>query len=67
MPFQVNPTLKRVWLSPRARRNVLVGFLAAVAFGLAVLVAAWTRACAGNASPSSEELGAYDPDQPSKV
>ena len=67
MPFQVNSTLKRVRLSPRARRNVLVGFLAAVAFGVAVLVAAWSRACAGNACPSIEELGGYDPDQASKV
>jgi penicillin-binding protein 1A len=67
MPFQVNPTLKRVWHSPRARRSVLVGFLATVALGLAILVAAWTRACAGNACPSIEELGGYDPDQASKV
>jgi len=54
-------------LSPRARRNLLVGLLAAVAFGLAVLVAAWSRACAGNTCPSIEELGGYDPDQASKV
>ena len=67
MPLQVNPTLKRIRLSPRARRNVLVGFLAAVAFGLAILAAAWSRACAGNACPSIEELGGYDPDQASKV
>lgn len=67
MPFQVNPTLKRVRLSPRARRIMLVGFLASVAFGLAVLVAAWSRACAGNTCPSIEELGGYDPDQASKV
>jgi len=67
MPFQVHPTLKRVRLSPRARRNVLVGFLAVVAFGLAVLAAAWSRACAGNTCPSIEELGGYDPDQASKV
>jgi penicillin-binding protein 1A len=57
----------RIRLSPRARRNVLVGFLAVVAFGLAVLVAAWTRACAGNSCPSIEELGGYDPNQASKV
>ena len=54
-------------LSPRARRNILVGLLATVAFGLAVLVAAWSRACAGNTCPSIEELGGYDPDQASKV
>src|SRR5918995_1443899 len=57
----------RIRLSPRARRNALVGFLAVVAFGLAVLVAAWTRACAGNSCPSIEELGGYDPNQASKV
>src|SRR5215213_2136504 len=67
MPFQFNPTFKRVRLSPRARRNLLVGFLATVAFGLAVLAAAWSRACAGNTCPSIEELGGYDPDQASKV
>ncbi|MEO8088814.1 MAG: PBP1A family penicillin-binding protein [Gemmatimonadales bacterium] len=54
-------------LSPRARRNLLVGLLAVVAFGLAVLMAAWSRACAGNTCPSIEELGGYDPDQASKV
>src|ERR671912_433068 len=57
----------RLGLSPRAQRNVLVSFLAVVAFGLAVLVAAWTRACAGNSCPSIEELGGYDPNQASKV
>lgn len=67
MPFQVNPTLKRLRLSPGAKRAVLVGFLATLAFGLAVLVAAWSRACAGNSCPSIEELGGYDPDQASKV
>ena len=54
-------------LSPRARRIILVGILATVAFGLAILVAAWSRACAGNTCPSIEELGGYDPDQASKV
>ena len=34
---------------------------------LAVLAAAWSRACAGNTCPSIEELGGYDPDQASKV
>ena len=67
MPFQDNLTEPRARISPRARRNLLVGFLAVVAFGLAVLVAAWSRACAGNTCPSIEELGGYDPDQASKV
>ena len=57
----------RVRLSPRARRNVVVSLLAVVAFGLAVLMAAWNRACAGNSCPSIAELGAYDPNQASKV
>src|SRR6476661_7681110 len=59
--------LQRVWNSPRARRVVLVSFLAVVAFGLAVLTALWTRACAGNSCPSIAELGGYDPNQASKV
>src|SRR4030042_5844647 len=67
MPFQADLAVRRTRLSPRARRNLLVGILAAVAFGLAVLMAAWSRACAGNACPSIEELGGYDPDPASKV
>src|SRR5215217_1551614 len=59
--------LQRVWYSPRARRIVLVSFLAVVAFGLAVLTALWTRACAGNSCPPIAELGGYDPNQASKV
>src|SRR5215208_2927513 len=59
--------MKRIQLSPRARRNILVGLLATVAFGLAFLAAAWSRACAGNTCPSIEELGGYDPNQASKV
>jgi len=59
--------LTLVRLSPRVRRILLVSSAAALAFGTAVLVAAWTRACAGNSCPSIEELGGYDPDQASKV
>ena len=59
--------LRRIQLSPRARRNILVGLLATLAFGLAFLAAAWSRACAGNTCPSIEELGGYDPNQASKV
>jgi len=62
-----DPPVKRVRLSPRARRTLLVGVLATLAFGLAFLVAAWSRACAGNTCPSIEELGGYDPNQASKV
>src|ERR671915_443592 len=61
------PDFKQFRLSPRARRNVLVGVLAVFAFGLAFLAAAWSRACAGNTCPSIEELGGYDPNQASKV
>ena len=57
----------RVRLSPRAQRIVLVSFLAIVAFALATLLAAWTRACAGNSCPSIAGLGGYDPNQASKV
>jgi penicillin-binding protein 1A len=59
--------LQRVQLTPRARRIALVTLLAVVAFGLAVLTALWTRACAGNSCPSIAELGGYDPAQASKV
>ena len=59
--------LQRVWNSQRARRVILVSFLALIAFGLAVLTALWTRACAGNSCPSIAELGGYDPNQASKV
>ena len=57
----------RIRLTPRARRIIVVSFLAVVAFGLAVMMAAWNRACAGNSCPSIAELGAYDPNQASKV
>jgi penicillin-binding protein 1A len=58
---------KRVRLSPRVRRNILVGVLAVLAFVFAMAVAAWTRACAGNSCPSIGELGGYDPNQASKM
>jgi penicillin-binding protein 1A len=57
----------RARLTPRVRRNLVVSVLAAFAFSLAVLLAAWTRACAGNSCPSIDELGGYDPNQASKV
>src|SRR5215210_769108 len=61
------PGWRPIRLSPRARRDVLVGLLATLAFGLAFLAAAWSRACAGNTCPSIGELGGYDPNQASKV
>ncbi len=54
-------------LTPRVRRNILVSVLAVFAFGIAVLITAWARACAGNSCPSIDELGGYDPNQASKV
>ncbi len=67
MARRLNSLGARVRLSPRARRNIVVSLLAAVAFGLAVLMAAWNRACAGNSCPSIAELGQFDPNQASKV
>src|ERR687898_1430540 len=67
MARRLNSLGARVRLSPRARRNIVVSLLAAVAFALAVLMAAWNRACAGNSCPSIAELGQYDPNQASKV
>jgi penicillin-binding protein 1A len=64
---RVTSRLRRPWLSPQNRRRALVAFLAIVTLGLAVLVAAWSRACAGSACPSIEALGQYDPNQASKV
>src|SRR5919205_73362 len=66
-PIRRRLSMKPVRLSPRARRNILVGVLALFAFGLAFLAAAWSRACAGNSCPSINELGGYDPNQASKV
>ena len=59
--------LNALAISPRTRRNLLVGFLALLAFGIAVVVAAYGRACAGNSCPSIGDLGGYDPNQASKV
>ncbi len=67
MPRRLKLPRMRVPFSPRARRNILVGFLAFLAFGFAVIVAAYNRACAGNSCPSIGELGGYDPNQASKV
>src|SRR5512143_3721036 len=67
MARRLSSLASRVRLSSRAQRIVLVSFLAAIAFGVAVLAAAWSRACAGNSCPSIAELGGYDPNQASKV
>ena len=57
----------RAWRTPRLRRTAVVGLLALVTFGAAVVVAAWTGACAGNTCPAIEGLDQYDPNQASKV
>ena len=54
---------KKGRISPRLRRNILVGVLATLALVLAFLAAAWSSACAGNTCPSIDELGSYDPNQ----
>src|SRR5919205_184012 len=59
--------LKKGRISPRLRRNILVGVLATLALVLAFLAAAWSSACAGNTCPSIDELGNYDPNQASKL
>ena len=46
---------------------MLIGLAAAVVFGLAIVMGAWGRACAGGACPSIAVLSNYDPDQASKV
>ena len=67
MAVQAPAQLRRLRPSSRALRIILVSFLAVLAGGLAVLAAAWGRACAGNSCPSIAELGGYDPNQASKV
>ncbi|HZE76365.1 MAG TPA: PBP1A family penicillin-binding protein [Gemmatimonadales bacterium] len=57
----------RAWRTPRLRRGVLVGFVALVTLVVAVALAAWTGACAGNTCPSIEGLDQYDPNQAAKV
>ena len=67
MAFRLSAQLRRLRPSSRVQRIILVSFLAVLAGGLAVLAAAWGRACAGNTCPSIAELGGYDPNQASKV
>ena len=50
-----------------AVRGILLGLLGVAVVGLAVLLAAWLSACAGNACPSLAGLDDYDPAQASKV
>ncbi|MFZ5625328.1 MAG: penicillin-binding protein 1A, partial [Gemmatimonadota bacterium] len=59
--------LRRWWHTPRVRNRVLIGVLAVLAFGAALLAGAWTRACVNEACPSIAGLTNYDPQQASKV
>ncbi|MBA3659899.1 MAG: PBP1A family penicillin-binding protein, partial [Gemmatimonadales bacterium] len=67
MASRLGTLLQRLRPPSRIQRIMLVTFLAAAAFGAAVVIALWTRACAGNTCPSIEEMGGYDPNQASKV
>jgi penicillin-binding protein 1A len=67
MLHRVKAWLTRVARTPAIRRNVLVGVLVAFTLVLAVVLAAWTGACAANTCPSIEGLDQYDPNQASKV
>lgn len=57
----------RGWRTPGVRRTLLLSSVALLVLVLAVALAAWTRACAGNTCPSIEGLDRYDPNQASKV
>ena len=60
-------TPRRRWLSPRARRFLLLGAVGTVALGVAIVLALWFTVCLGNSCPSVDNLGTYDPDQAAKV
>ena len=64
---RITSLVVRAWRTPRLRRGVFVGFLALSTLLFAVVLAAWTGACAGNACPSIEGLDQYDPNQAAKV
>src|SRR5690349_3799878 len=64
---RITASLVRAWHTPRVRRGVLVGLVAFITLVSAVVLAAWTGACAGNTCPSIEGLDQYDPNQASKV
>jgi len=67
MALKLVSAFRRWWLSPRNRFVLLVTVLATMAFGLAVMVGAWTRVCLNGACPSIAVLSEYDPDQAAKV
>ena len=55
------------WRSPGVLRAAVLGILGALTLGIAVVLAAWLTICRGNACPSLDALGEYDPAQASKV
>ena len=67
MSSWVPESIRRGWYSPTLRRRVLISFLGVFTLGLAVLIAAWTLACAGDRCPSIDSLGSYSAAQASKV
>ncbi len=58
---------ERWWLSPRLYRNLTLILLSGGAFVSALVLGAWSRACAGGSCPSIAGLTNYDPDQASRV
>ncbi len=56
-----------LWRRPLFQRRALIAALSLAFFGLAFVIGAWSRACAGSRCPSIEGIGDYDPDQASKV
>ena len=67
MAMTLPPVLLRWWRTPRYRRNFFLSLLAVGAFGVSLMFATWSRACAGGACPSIAALTNYDPEQASKV
>ncbi len=55
------------WRSPGVLRAVVLGILGVLTLGIAIVLAGWLTVCRGNACPSLDALGEYDPAQASKV
>ena len=64
-PSLPRPKLPRI--PAAAWRWLALGLAGIVIFGAVTLAAAWGFACAGDACPSLDGLGEYDPEQASKV
>lgn len=67
MASRLGSALRRGWHSPRLRLALVVILLGGPAFGGALLLGAWSRACVNGACPSIAVLSEYDPDQAAKV